>query len=121
MARTVDEIVQAFLADREERDRLDQEEKIPVPESERAAFWDALVADLNGMDADELERAVDRYREDENVAEAFLEMRDRLRAATAAVDHRDAKIEELITRLDRVEGWNRWMRDEVKRKPDEPE
>ena len=123
MARTIEEIVREQVEIQEEHDRLWRE----AQEAEEAGLvqlansqWKPVFSeeDLQNVNADDVERAVDRFHEDANIAEAWLAKEEKLNMAIATIDQRDAKVEELlndkcqlVVNLDQAKGINDGLRE----------
>jgi hypothetical protein len=122
VVRTLYEIVQAHLDMIEEHRELSRApSRILEGEEARrvAARFDEMMKEVypNGIDAEELERNVERYQEDQDIAEAALEL-------MAANDQQAAKIEELEDDRLRLEAelqqereWNKYLRNLLKDRP----
>jgi len=115
VVRTLYEIVQAHLAMVEEQREFSREpgRVLKGEEAKRvAARFDEMMKENypNGIDSEEFERSVERYQEDQNIAEAALKL-------LAANDQQAAKIEDLEDDKLRLEAelqqereWNKYLR-----------
>ncbi|HEX3151221.1 MAG TPA: hypothetical protein VHR66_24295 [Gemmataceae bacterium] len=125
MARTIEEIVREQTEIRDEHDRLCQEAEEAeaagtVGTSDQGKTISVLDdLDLGSVNADELERWVDRFHEDQNITEAWLAQQAKLNSSLATQDQQAAKIEDLTddkgrleVDLDQAKGMNSGLRNE---------
>ena len=116
MARQLQDIVREYKEvedehDRQWREAQEAEEAGPTQQSPSRPPQHVLeLCDL--VFVDDLENWVDRYHENKNIAEAWLEQEAKLNQARATIDQREGKIEELEVKLNEVTAWNTGLRDE---------
>ena len=100
MERTPDEIVKEYLEYWEERRQMEAEPTQPMSVEQLKEHGDRLKTWWESVDVEELERSVERYREDHAVAEAILDLR--------------AELEKERFRREQAEDHNKTLRDDVK-------
>ena len=128
MARELADIVRTQLAMREEYDRLSVLANNPssTDEIRPSTVIDLAAVQLNPdqiIYADELDRFVDRFREDENITDAWLAnenaWREKLSALLTTLAKLDQSEAKAIERVNGLEGYNGRLEGEIRQLKDD--